>query len=444
MPFKLGWKRSKASGVAGSQSQAERGYSKRQGSLVGGPKDDQEDRAAASGSGSQPVIWPATAHAASPAVAMTSKPSLLRRTLSTLSMRYSPKVNREGAPATGGADTPANGSRSVESAPGRKLPELNVLMESESGKKAPPGHSFLPRFHMSHHQQASHGHDGSTEHGLQPGIMSFHFPHFHLPHILDNKQHQAVAQPDILHGVENRIEVMKILEDATARSKKIIQNARGVRENLMQRAREEAEEEMNALRQDTLAFSVIHALTWELSLEQEGLAKQGGEADAAESLRLATLEEETRTHELLETSEANMAAAVNLCVEHVLDVNVSLSPDRRGVLRNMKNNPPSFLRKSQGSRFPSVRNSAAARRSAHTQGFRFSDQTWDVDPREFRSAETATDSQARVYAQILGGRTYSDDDEIHIDFDELERPLHLRRLSTAMQTLQNSCGCFFG
>ncbi|KAL8449072.1 hypothetical protein Emed_003424 [Eimeria media] len=393
MPFHFGWRRTQASKGGGHRPDAEEGLPKGQGSLVSGAKDVQDESARSGGGSKSVIIRPAPAHAASPVVSLNSKPSLLRKTLSTLSMRSTPKANQGSPVVTGTADAPANGNRSVESATSIKPSEIHAAAEGDSIKKAATGHSFLPRFHASHHQQshvnASAAHDGLAEHGGQSS-HAFHFPHLHLPHILDSKSHHAIPHQDILHGMENRIEVMKVLEEATNRAKKIIENARGERENMMQRARAEAEEEMAELRH---------------SLEQEALAQQGEEAAVAESLRLATLKEDTRTHELLETSQENITASVNLCV---------------------------------------VRNDLAARRTAQKPNFMSSEHSWDADPRDFPPAASTTEAQADVYSQILGGRQYSDEDEFRIDFNELENPPPLRQFSTVMQRLQNSCGCFFG
>ncbi|KAL8435834.1 hypothetical protein ACSSS7_002211 [Eimeria intestinalis] len=323
MPFNFGRRRTQAAKGGGHRPDAEEGLPQGQGSLIGGPKDVQDESARSGGNSKRVVIRPAPAHAASPVVSLGSKPSLLRKTLSTLSMRSTPKASQGSGPLTGRAEASAPANRSVESAASIKPSDTHATAECDRSRKAAANYSFLPRFHGLHTQQshanAAIPHDGSGDHGVHSS-HTFHFPHIHLPHILDSKSHHPVPHPDILHGVENRIEVMKILEEATDRAKKIIENARGERENLMQRARAEAEEEMAELRH---------------SLEQEALAQQGEEAAVAESLRLATLKEDTRTHELLETSQENISASVKLCVEYVLTVDTTLTKERSGSLRNL-------------------------------------------------------------------------------------------------------------
>lgn len=85
---------------------------------------------------------------------------------------------------------------------------------------------------------------------------------------------------------------------------------------------------------------------------------------------------------------------------------------------------------------------AAARTSRAMQSFNFSDLSWDRDPRECMAGGGEMEPRATVYAAILGQRTFTDEDELQIDFDELERPSTMRRLSTALQKIQGSCGCF--
>lgn len=433
MPFRFGLRRSKASRSAGQQSGPERGISRGQGSLVAGLKDEQCESGGANVPPKPAVLQPATAHGAAPVAVMESKPSLFKRTLSSLSLRSTPKVNTDNAAGAVRPATPANGNRSGESAEGRKHVEGHGPAEADHARKGTALHNLLPRFHGTHHQlahgHAATGHDGSVEQAAQPSHLPIHLPHLHLPHILEGRSHHPASHHDVLAGAENPAEVMKVLQDATDRAKKIIENARSEHETLLVRARAEAEEEINALR---------------LSLEREDLALRSDHASVEESHRLATTGEENLMRQILDASPEQMAASVALCVEHVLNVDISLAPERRDALRNLKKNPPNFFRKSQAHNYPSVRNSAANRPLSSRQSFSFADHSWDLDPREFTPAGNGTEPRTTVYAAILGERTYNDEDEFQIDFDELDRPSPIKRLSTALQSIQSTCGCFLG
>lgn len=105
-----------------------------------------------------------------------------------------------------------------------------------------------------------------------------------------------------------------------------------------------------------------------------------------------------------------------------------------------KRNPPNFLRKSMAHCYPSTRNDEERHHARGLHGFAASG-SWNNDPRVPASNNGGEDKNATVYAAILGNRTYKEEDELLIDFDELGSPHPVNRVSAAFY---NACGCLLG
>ncbi|XP_026192604.1 uncharacterized protein LOC34622128 [Cyclospora cayetanensis] len=429
MPFRLRWRRSKATQIASQKSVAEHGYPKDRGSLIEGPKDEQCEANAGRVLAETIFVQPSSAHGASPCVTMDSKPSLFRRTLSNLSPKIAPKVNADSSEPCG--NDQGGDKRGNEAEGSKNLVENNVRAESGMAKRAHALHNFLPRFYGAHHQQTPGAatNEDSGEHGVHPAHMPLHLPHLHLPHILESRSHHQATHHDGPSAAEFEAEVMKMLQSATDRAKGIIEAARGEREILMSRARLEAEDEIKDMRH---------------SLEREFLQSHDTDDSEQETLRVATTKEEELMRQILQFSEKNMEVSVALCVDSVLNVDISLPPERRDALRNLKRNPPNFFRKSQAHNYPSVRNSLAQRATKTTRGLGWeAENSWDQDPRDILLPTHRTDEQPDVYAAILGGRALTEEDRFQIDFDELELT-PAGTFSATVQHLQRACGCLLG
>ena len=173
-------------------------------------------------------------------------------------------MNSDNATGAVQTATAANCNSSGELAEGGKHTENHVPAEADHARKGTTLHNLIPRFYGSHHQHAhgnaAAGHDGSAEQGAQPSYKPIHLPHLHLPHILEGRSHHPASHHDILSGAENQAEVLKMLQDATDRAKKIIEAARSERETLLGRARAEAEEEIKELRYSCTVYCVLRIL----------------------------------------------------------------------------------------------------------------------------------------------------------------------------------------
>ena len=86
----------------------------------------------------------------------------------------------------------------------------------------------------------------------------------------------------------------------------------------------------------------------------------------------------------------------------------------------------------------------AERRANGKRATHVSDFSWDVDALEYPAVDNSSPEQEKLYATILGDRTLKEEEEVYIDFDELETPSPLGRFSSAMQSIQTTCGCFLG
>lgn len=252
MPFKFRLRRSKGSQRASEQLHTDHEVSKGRGSLGAAGIDEQAAHTCDGASSNAAVMQPATAHGAAPVVAVESRPSLLRRTLSSLSLRNTQKANADPVVVGERPQYQAEGNRSGESASGGRQTDNHVATEADHTKKGTAFHHLFPRFYGQPHQQA-HGnaagiHDGSPEQGTLAAHGPVHLRHLHLPHILEGRPHNLGHPPEAFILTDHPDEVMKILHDATKHAKRIVEIARGEREILLARARSEAEEELNALR----------------------------------------------------------------------------------------------------------------------------------------------------------------------------------------------------
>lgn len=432
MPFWLRRGRSKANQNASQDSAAAASnpaqVSRDHLSLDGEHKDEQQcDSTEGATPSNRVMLVSAAAHGASPTTAMEPRPSFFRRTISSLSTKVIPKMRSDSskiATRDQGNQTQSNGEGRLGKIPsgGKQPNEGPVSAEADHAKRGFYG--LRQRFHTAHHNytaQAAAGHDGAADHSLH---LPLHLRHLHLPHILHHPTQQVG-----MSSVEQEVEVMQLLQRATNQAKRIVERARGERDILMQRAREEAEEEIKALR---------------CKLEEEALKDQQKGNNGEDAVREATTEEDNQMRQILEHASKNMDASVSLCVDHVLTVDISLAEDRRRALRNLRRNPPSFLRKSKAQSYPSERRVIAERVAKGKRNKHISDFSWDVDNLEYPTLDNSSPEQDDLYARILGDRTLKEEEEVYIDFDELERPLPLGRFSSAMQSIQTTCGCFLG
>ncbi|CDJ69151.1 vacuolar (H+)-ATPase G subunit domain-containing protein, putative [Eimeria necatrix] len=429
MPFRFSLRRPVASRKVSQQSGTDLRGSKDQLSLVEERNDEQCGQTDATNGPNNAVLRTSVAHAASPAATMESRPSsFLRRTLSSLSMRVMPKMrsdsskgSRERAQMGLNSDVRSD-QLSGGIRPGVEAPNPADLEHTRRGF-----HSLRQRFHAAYHPLPGRvlgGQDGTSEHALH---MPIPLRHLHLPHILEGRLHHS-SHPIGLTSADQEAEVMQMLQNAANHAKRIIQTAKSERETLRDRAREEAEEEIRALRQ---------------ALEEESLRAEES-INGADLIRLATKDEDERMRQLVECSAERMAGAVTLCVDHVLNVDTTLAPERRDALRHLKKNPPSFLRKSQAGKYPSMRRELAVRALKNRRNLSYSDHFWDSDALDYPQQDGCTLEQEQAYAAILGDRTFKEEDEIKIDFDELERPSPVERFSLAVQSIGTRCGCLLG
>ncbi|CDJ52618.1 vacuolar (H+)-ATPase G subunit domain-containing protein, putative [Eimeria brunetti] len=387
-------------------------------------KEQKEEQLCDSSEPSKRVVMvPAAAHGASPATAVEARPSLFRRTISSFSSKVIPKMRSDSSKTSGQSGANGDGRMAKTTSGGRHSNEGPVSAETDHGGWRAL-HGFRQRFHTTHHAttgQGGSGQYGTMDHSLH---LPLHLRHLHFPHIL----HHPAQQEGVSSG-DPEAEAMQRLQHAAEQAKRIVERARGEREILMQRAREEAEEEMAALR---------------VELEGEAVRDQQKGNNGEDAIREATAEEDGRMRHILEQSSEHVDDAVSLCVGHVLNVDISLSVERRGVLRNLKNNPPKFLRKSYAKSYPSERRLLAERLEKGKKNLSVSDFSWDVDTLEYPMIDNASPDQDDVYAAILGERTLKEEEEVQIDFDELEDPAPLGRFSSAMQSIQTTCGCLLG
>ncbi|CDI79398.1 vacuolar (H+)-ATPase G subunit domain-containing protein, putative [Eimeria praecox] len=430
MPFWLRRGRSKAGQNAGQDSAAAANpgqVSRDHLSLTGDHKDEQLDSSEAARQSKRVILVPAAAHGASPTTGVEPRPSFFRRTISSLSTKVIPRMRSDSSKVSARdqgqqAQPNVEGRLGKVSSGGKQSNEGAVSAETEHAKRGFQG--LRQRFHTSHHTSGPHatsGHEGAAEHNLH---LPLHLRHLHFPHILHHPTQQTSTS-----GAEQEAEVMQLLQKATKQANRIVERARGERELLMQRAREEAEEEIKAIR---------------CELEEEALKNQQEGNSGDDAIRAATAEEESRTQKLLDSASQNMEASVALCVDYVLTVDTSLSAERRGALINLKRNPPDFLRKSMAKNYPSERRMIAERMAKGKRNTHISEISWDADALEYPMIDNSSAEQEEAYAAILGDRTLKEEEEVYIDFDELERPSPLGRFSSAMQSIQTTCGCLLG
>lgn len=91
-----------------------------------------------------------------------------------------------------------------------------------------------------------------------------------------------------------------------------------------------------------------------------------------------------------------------------------------------------------------MRRELAVRALKNRRNLSYSDHSWDFDALDYPQPDGYTEEQEQVYAAILGDRTFKEEDEIKIDFDELERPSPVERFSLAVQSIGTRCGCLLG
>lgn len=253
MPFWLRRGRSKASQNAPQDSAAaaanpgQQPVSRDHLSLLGEQKDEQCDSREGGRQSKCVVLVPAAAHGASPTTAMEARPSLFRRTISSLSTKVMPKMRSDSSKTSsrdqGGHQTAQNGEGRLgkASSGGKQSNEGAVSTETDHAKRG--FHGLRQRFHTTHHTssgQGTAGQEGTADHSLH---LPLHLRHLHFPHILHHPAQHANSS-----SAESETEVMQLLQKATNQAKRIVERARGEHELLMQRAREEAEAEIQALR----------------------------------------------------------------------------------------------------------------------------------------------------------------------------------------------------
>ncbi|CDJ27878.1 vacuolar (H+)-ATPase G subunit domain-containing protein, putative [Eimeria mitis] len=393
-------------------------------SLVGEHKDQKEEHLGDAGDGAkQVVLVPAAAHGASPTTTMEARPSLLRRTISSISTKVFAKMRSDSSKVAGQQTNPDGQAGIAKTTSGGKHPNETPASAETDHVHRRGFHGFRSRFHTTHHApaaQAAPAQYGAADHGLH---LPLHLRHIHFPHLL----HHTAQHSGTSNG-ERETDVMMVLQAAASRATKIVERARGEREVLMERAREEAEQEIKELRRQ---------------LEEQALKDQ--EKDNGEdALRAALAEEDARMRHILEQAPEHMEASVSLCVAHVLNVDTSLAPDRRGALRNLSKNPPSFLRKSNAKSYPSERRVQADRITKGKRNMHVWDFSWNADGPDYQLVDNTSPEQEDLYATILGDRTLKEGEEVQIDFDELEAPAPLGRFSSAMQSIHTTCGCLLG